>query len=139
MKKLMVMLVLLTLAFGSKADTLIWEPFDPDNSGVELGDETFDDYKHLIAIYNGDYTIQVKIGWEVVCEFVEETIDYVLNNIVKDNFSTDEQYEHYKVFFEEKIREFKANYESGVAYMNAYFGVEEFFVDVDEEFGVVNK
>lgn len=134
MKKLMMLLVILTLALGSKADTYIWEPFDPDNSGEIIGDETFDDLKWQISIYMDECTTQVRIGWEVVSKFVEETIDYVLSHIIRDDYTTEEQFEGNKQFFEEKIREFKDNYDSGVMHMTAYFGIREYFIDPEAEF-----
>lgn len=133
MKKLMMLLVLLTLAFGSQADTLIWEPMDDNNSGELLGEPTFEDLKWQIAIFMTDYETQVRVGWEVVVNFIEETIDYVISNLRRDNYTTEEQFEEHKVFFEAKIREFKANYNSGVAHFTAFFGIREFFVDIDEE------
>lgn len=128
------LLVILTLAMGSKADTLIWEPMDPDNSGEIIGDQTFDDLKWQIAIFNGDYLTQVRIAWEVVANFVEETIDYVISNLIRDNYTTEEQFEEHKIFFEAKIREFKANYDGGVAHLEAYFGMRDFFVNIEEEY-----
>lgn len=134
MKKLMMMLVILTLALGSKADTIIWEPMDPDNSGEILGDPTFDDLKWQIAIFNGEFLTQVRVCWEVAYNFVEETIDYVLNNLVRDNYTSEEEFEINKQFFETKIREFKANYDGGVAHLEAFFCIREFSVNIEEEY-----
>lgn len=133
MKKLIMMLLLVTLTLGSQAN-IIWVPFDENNTGEEIGNETFDDLKWQIAIYNGEYLTQVRICWEVVANFVEETIDYVLSNLVRDNYTTEEQFEEHKRFFEAKIREFKVNYNGGVSHLEAYFGERIFTVNMHEEY-----
>ncbi len=130
----MMILLLATLAFGTTKADIVWSGPNDNTSGETIGDPTFEDLKWQIAIYNGDFMTQVRVCYEVVANFIEETIDYVLSNMVRDNYTTEEQFEEHKRFFEVKIREFKANYDGGVSHMDAYFGIRKFYVDINEEY-----
>ena len=132
----MMILLLVTLAFGTTKANIVWSGPNDNTSGETIGDPTFEDLKWQIAIYNGEFMTQVRVCYEVVANFIEETIDYILSNLVRDNYTSEEEFEQNKQFFEAKIREFKANYDQGVAYMEAYFGIREFSVNVDDDYMV---
>ncbi len=130
----MMILLLVTLAFGTTNANIVWSGPNDNTSGETIGDPTFEDLKWQIAIYNGEFLTQVRVCYEVVVNFIEETIDYILSNLVRDNYTSEEEFEVNKQFFETKIREFKANYDGGVAHLEAFFCIREFCVDINEEY-----
>lgn len=134
MKKLMMIFLLVSLAIGTQAEEIIWPGMNDDTSGETIGDPTFEDLKWQIQIYNGDYMTQVRVCYEVVANFIEETIDYIISKLTRNNYTSEEEFQLNKDFLEAELRKFKDNYDGGVGHFEAYFGIRQFFVNIEEEY-----